>query len=330
MDYFEYKPTSTISIGPPGGTGHPHDPHHSHSHHHHSGDRHLPLPTGAFPTPDVRLLHSTDAGHTALWVVFALFTIGLVGVFILSLRVERKARIFHWLSALVLTIAMVSYFAMATGLGISWVPTKYHGHNPHNVHLFRQVYYARYIDWLFTTPLLLVSLGVLAGLSPSSTLIAIFFDVLMIVTGTFAGIRGSHYNEGERYKWGWYTVSCFAFVMIFYVLITGGSVATKNRQSKTRGLFWLLSLMTAVLWTAYPIVWALSEGTNKISVDTEIIAYGVLDVAAKLGFTYMLLFIHNHGEDDTYVFPDWFVNARGGGLGGDGRGGYGSVRNDDD
>lgn len=32
------------------------------------------------------------------------------------------------------------------------------------------------------------------------------------------------------------------------------------------------------LWTAYPIVWALSEGTNKISVNTEIIAYGVLDV----------------------------------------------------
>lgn len=118
----------------------------------------------------MRFLHSTHTGHTALWVVFALFTLGLVGVFILSLRVERKARVFHWyvkprlsiifspkhdyargeteadrlnrLSGLVLTIAMVSYFAMATGLGIEWVPTKVHGHNPHNLHLFRQVYYA--------------------------------------------------------------------------------------------------------------------------------------------------------------------------------------------
>ena len=47
------------------------------------------------------------------------------------------------LSAMVLTIAMVSYFAMATGLGISWIPTKVAGHNPENLHLFRQVYYAR-------------------------------------------------------------------------------------------------------------------------------------------------------------------------------------------
>jgi len=38
---------------------------------------------------------------------------------------------------------MVSYFAMSTGLGISWIPTKVAGHNPENLHLFRQVYYAR-------------------------------------------------------------------------------------------------------------------------------------------------------------------------------------------
>jgi bacteriorhodopsin len=44
---------------------------------------------------------------------------------------------------MVLTIAMVSYFAMATGLGISWIPTKVSGANPENLHLFRQVYYAR-------------------------------------------------------------------------------------------------------------------------------------------------------------------------------------------
>jgi hypothetical protein len=44
----------------------------------------------------VRLLHSTHTGHTALWVVFALFTFGLLGVFVLSARVERKARVFHW------------------------------------------------------------------------------------------------------------------------------------------------------------------------------------------------------------------------------------------
>ena len=44
---------------------------------------------------------------------------------------------------MVLTCAMVSYFAMATGLGITYIPTKVEGANPENLHLFRQVYYAR-------------------------------------------------------------------------------------------------------------------------------------------------------------------------------------------
>jgi bacteriorhodopsin len=37
-------------------------------------------------------------------------------------------------------------------------------------------------------------------------------------------------------------------------------------------------LTQSSLWTAYPIVFALTEGANKVSVDAEIIAYGVLDV----------------------------------------------------
>jgi len=37
-------------------------------------------------------------------------------------------------------------------------------------------------------------------------------------------------------------------------------------------------LRVTSLWTAYPIVFGLTEGANRLSVDTEIIAYGVLDV----------------------------------------------------
>ena len=46
------------------------------------------------------------------------------------------------LSALVLTIAMVSYFAMAAGLGETMVPVAHHSAHS-DVHVFRQVFYAR-------------------------------------------------------------------------------------------------------------------------------------------------------------------------------------------
>jgi bacteriorhodopsin len=38
--------------------------------------------------------------------------------------------------------------------------------------------------------------------------------------------------------------------------------------------------MTVILWIGYPIIFALTEGAAKISVDAEVIAYGVLDVVS--------------------------------------------------
>ena len=41
-------------------------------------------------------------------------------------------------------------------------------------------------------------------------------------------------------------------------------------------------------------------------------------------FTYLLLLLHAHGEDDTWNLPEWFVEPRKG-SGTDGRGGYGAI-----
>jgi len=309
----QFKPTGTISVSPPGGTGH-------HGHH-----PHHPHPVPGIPTPEVDYHFATAShvGFTALWVVFGMFTVGFLISMLLALRVEKKARLFHWLSATVLGIAMISYFAMATGHGVELVTTHWDGKAPEQHHLFRQVYYARYIDWLFTTPLLLVSLAFLGGLSPADGLLAILFDIGMIVTGLLGGLTPARWHDGEVARWGFFAVSCAFFLGIWYVLVINGAKAASLRPRKTRGLFYLLAGMTLALWTAYPIVFGLTEGANKISVDSEIIAYGVLDVAAKIGFTFLLLFLHGHDEEN-YMLPSSFVEPRQG-RGADGRGAYGAV-----
>jgi hypothetical protein len=38
--------------------------------------------------------------------------------------------------------------------------------------------------------------------------------------------------------------------------------------------------MIIVLWTGYPIIFALTEGKGRISVDAEVICYGILDVVS--------------------------------------------------
>ena len=53
---------------------------------------------------------------------------------------------------------------------------------------FRDVYWARYVDWLITTPLLLVDVLLIAKLPLASCFFAIFLDVGMVLTGLFGGV----------------------------------------------------------------------------------------------------------------------------------------------
>ena len=52
-------------------------------------------------------------------------------------------------------------------------------------------YWARYVDWFFTTPLLLLDLALLAGATKEAIVWLLGLDVMMIATGFFAGITAS-------------------------------------------------------------------------------------------------------------------------------------------
>ena len=69
-------------------------------------------------------------------------------------------------------IASLAYLAMATGNGI-YVRTFDN----------REFFYARYIDWFFTTPLQLTDLLGFAGAGPNTTNFLLGVDILMIVSG---------------------------------------------------------------------------------------------------------------------------------------------------
>ena len=58
------------------------------------------------------------------------------------------------LHGIVPIIAACSYFTMAAGQGSLLLPA-----GPDSAHALRVFYYARYIDWSFTTPLLLLGLA---------------------------------------------------------------------------------------------------------------------------------------------------------------------------
>jgi bacteriorhodopsin len=101
-------------------------------------------------------------------------------------------------------IAALSYFAMATGMGFRFNVAFIHERHGHGIPdtfkvIYRQVFWARYVDWTLTTPLLLLDLSLLAGMSGANILVAVLADVIMCLTGLFASFGREH--NGSR--WGW-------------------------------------------------------------------------------------------------------------------------------
>ncbi|KAF1834500.1 family A G protein-coupled receptor-like protein [Decorospora gaudefroyi] len=279
----------------------------------------FPLPTAsASSTPSVAPVPSvvpgskpiyevaSDTGNKTLWVVFVLMLIASAAFTAMSWKVPVSKRLFHVITTIITLTAALSYFAMATGHGVSLnkvVLREQHDHVPDTTQvIYREVYFARYIDWCITTPLLLLDLGLLAGMSGAHIIMAIVADVIMILTGLFAAFGA----EGTPQKWGWYTISCIAFIFVIWHLVLNGGANARAKGDKLRTFFVSIGAYTLILWTAYPIVWGLADGSRKAGVDGEIIAYAVLDVLAKGVFGAWLLIVHaNMRESDVELNGFW-------------------------
>ncbi len=159
---------------------------------------------------------------------------------------------FHILTAFITTFAMISYYAMAVhdGVGKNEILIKEsHTHAPDTTKtVYREVYWARYVDWSVTTPLLLLDLCLLAGLPGANILVAIVADVIMILTGLFAA-----FTVEEGPKWGYYAIACIAYLVVIYQLAFNGRGVVQNKDKKTATFFSAIAGFTLVLWTVYPM-----------------------------------------------------------------------------
>lgn len=207
---------------------------------------------------------------TWLWVGTYGMLAGTVILAIMGYKLKAEERYHAALAAIITGIAATAYFAMAKGIGDRMVGDV-------------TIQTARYIDWVVTTPLLLLSLIVvgvpkLKGLGWTVTSVLII-DVYMIVTGLVAGLV-----DGEA-KAVLYIVSCVALVAIAAYLF--GPVLAKAKESGAAGakMYQNLAAYLGVLWLAYPIVWVLGPtGSGSFGFGVENALYAILDLLAKAVF----------------------------------------------
>lgn len=233
----------------------------------------------------------------------ALLALGGVAFLVMG-RGDSAEKQHHYVAAFfIAAVATASYLAMSMGQGSVLV---------NDVSGPREFFYARYLDWSITTPLLLLSIGLIAltHLHTRGTLMAgiIGADLYMIVTGLFAGL-----SSGPA-KWMWFIMSCGAFVAVL-VLIWGALQKEAAKQpAGYSSLYGKMTGLLTLLWFAYPVVFFIgTEGIRTIPPTVETLIFMLLDVTAKVVFSFILLgavkgLPERAVEQD--VRPDVYADAR--------------------
>jgi len=218
--------------------------------------------------------------HQILWITTFIMLGG--GLLILATGKHRTAAegLQTVLHGIVPIIAACLYFAMATGQGLVVLPTD--AALATGGHATRIFYFARYIDWTFTTPLLLLSLGLTAmhgGHKRAGLLLgAALADVIMIGAAFVFGA-----SETGWTKWTWFIVSCAAFLGVYYVIWLPQLRANMLARDDVRTNYRRHAAILSVVWLIYPLILAVSpDGLNIASDTVSVLVIAVLDVVAKV------------------------------------------------
>ena len=193
-------------------------------------------------------------------------------------------------------IAACSYLAMATGQGLVLLPTN-EAVAAGATTTTRVFYYARYIDWTFTTPLLLLSLGLTAmrhvPKRHGAFAGAVLSDLLMIVTAfAFAA------SEQGWTKWTWFIVSCVAFLGVYYVIWRPQMEANAEGRDDVQATYRRNATILSVVWLVYPLILAVApDGLNIVSDAFSTLVIAVLDVIAKVAYGYMAVLSDTKATD---------------------------------
>ncbi len=181
-------------------------------------------------------------------------------------------KIYYYLSCCVCIFPLIMY-----GLQLLNMHILYNGiYNNYLINMFD-------IEWLITTPVLIIKLGQLASLSLYEYIIILLLNESLFILGYVFSIVQNKVIA----------TICFGIAANMYLGILGMLV---YKYYKLRGQYDILTkattkfliCSTAGLWSLYPII-AILYKFNKLSIDKSVIAYVVLDCFSKGVFTCILI-----------------------------------------
>ncbi|MDQ0483629.1 bacteriorhodopsin [Guptibacillus hwajinpoensis] len=212
----------------------------------------------------------TSFEHSLYYFYFVVMISASIYFFILS-RKPKSVPLYEYVLAMMITSwSGVAYLSIALGQGFIESSEK-------------TIFFARYLDWVVSTPLLLLSLALTAmyyETKKNKVLIAsiIAADVFMILTGLIADF------SPDSLKYIWYSLGLIALVIILLITwIPLRKIADRHEHLSKH--YKRVALYLTIFWIMYPTAWILGAsgiGVTQGLVDT--LAFVILPIFSKVGF----------------------------------------------
>jgi len=227
------------------------------------------------PTACTTIEEVGSTGVGALTIAFLILGVSTI-VFISRVGSAKGQKVYYYCNVFVCGFATMAYFAMLSGQGWTAIAG------------CRQFFYARYVDWSITTPLLLLDLGLIAGADGALIAAVIGADLIMVISGYLGAV-----SVVTTVKWFWFVIAMGLFVPVLYCLAVSFREAAVLRGGEIADVYGKVAWLTIIAWIFYPMVWLFSEGFASFSVSFEVCAYAVLDICSKAIFGFMVMAAHD-------------------------------------
>lgn len=268
----------------------------------------------------------TNHGSDWYFTVTALMAVSAVIFTGAAIKKPLSHRVFHQASALFCFVAAIGYFSMASGLG--QVPIQAEFTRPDSSYTFaagtREIFYARYVDWAVSLPLVVLALMMSSGVPLSTTLTTMVAAEIFNVCLLIGALTQTTYKWGyvsstlkllnlpcqdhknsthklkprpeQKKKQKQFTFAVMAEWFVFYQLLIPGRKYASAVGGSVGSTYLTASLLVVVCWLFYPVSWGLSEGGNVIHPDSEAIFYGILDIFSRPAVGFVLLLGHRNTD----------------------------------
>ncbi|MBF2008306.1 rhodopsin [Chlorogloeopsis fritschii PCC 6912] len=239
------------------------------------------------------------------WLYVAGMAIGAIYFISLGRNPRGLPRLEYFVATFIPIWSGLAYMSMALpGIGIE--QGRYVAFEGHTV------FFARYLDWVVTTPLLLLALSWTAMHYQSKKDWTLIFSlmatqVIVILSGLIADLSAVPW---VRYLW--YINGTVAFLIILWGI--WGPLRAKTKGYEEHGLprfYDRLTTFFTATWICYPIIWIIGHsGLNLINQTTEVFLFCLVPFFSKVVFSYLdLNGLRSLGSREAETGPERFVSG---------------------